>query len=182
MTGCAAQAADFSECTSDRVEEVADDDWHSFEMVEAVVSILSMLPGGARPPNNRIDTAKARMQQLASKACVDTPKLDGETATAWGTRVHQRFDELLRAENNPEFFGETGYLGGSLVNKNGNAWPSGTTAPDSVFGSSRLQPEAFFDLKTGAKGIEASWVERLAGNIAGLLSPDQVINIFMFTC
>lgn len=182
MTGCVAQAADFSECTSDRVEEVADEDWHSFEMVDAVVSILSMLPGGARPPNNRIDAAKARMQQLASKACVDTPKLDGETTTAWGTRVHRRFDELVRAENNPEFFGETGYLGGSLVNKNGNAWPDGTTAPDAVFGSSRLQPEAFFDLKTGAKGIEASWVERLAGNIAGLLSPDQVINIFMLTC
>ena len=50
-----------------------------------------------------------------------------------------------------------------------------------VFGKSPLQPEAFFDLKTGAKGIEASWVERLAGNIRGLLSPDQVINVFMLT-
>ena len=182
VTGCVAQAADFSECTSDRVEEVADDDWHSYEMVEAVVTILSMLPGGARPPNSRIDTAKARLQQLASKACADTTKLTGETATAWGTRVHQRFDELVRAENNPEFFGETGYLGGSIVNKNGSVWPGGTTAPDAVFGTSRLQPEAFFDLKTGAKGIEGWWVERLAGNIRGLLSPDQVINIFMLTC
>ena len=53
--------------------------------------------------------------------------------------MHGRFDELVRAENNAEFFGE-------------------------------------------GQGLEAWWVERLAGNIRGLLSPDQVINIFMLTC
>jgi hypothetical protein len=56
--------------------------------------------------------------------------------------VHGRFDELVRAENNAEFFGATGYLGGAIVNKNGSAWPDGTTAPDAVFGRSPLQPGA----------------------------------------
>lgn len=43
VTGCVTQAADLSECTSDRIEEVADDDRHSYEMVDAVVTTPRMV-------------------------------------------------------------------------------------------------------------------------------------------
>jgi hypothetical protein len=45
---------------------------------------------------------------------------------------------------------------------------------------SRLAPEAFFDLKTGVKGILASWVSTLQRNVDILAT--GIVPVFTLTC
>ena len=170
LAACIEAAADGAECTSDRIESAADDEMHYAELVEAALVLLDNLPGGRRQPNERVDAARTKLDDIAKQACRDTPRLEDELATAWGRRVHNRFNELVESAGDATLFGETGYLKGQVVEKNGSVWPKGTTAPDAVFGTSRSAPEAFFDLKAGEKGILASWIDRLKTNVVGLVT------------
>ncbi len=98
-----------------------------------------------------------------------------------GRRVHKEFDDLVSRSGDPELFGETGYLHGRVVQKIGNAWPAGTSAPDGVFGVSRAQPEALFDLKTGEKGILAGWIDTITHNL-GQLVGSSTVPVFTLHC
>jgi hypothetical protein len=76
---------------------------------------------------------------------------------------------LIAESGDETIFGETGYLNGERVQKVGNRWPSGTSAPDAGFGTPD-QPRALFDLKTGEKPIQQKWLNKLGDNLKGLVT------------
>ena len=174
---CQTVAARPEECFSQTVEDKADHDYYYQDLEQAVIEILSVIPGGTRPPDPEIDTAKSKLEQLAKQACEDVPQLPGQTAQSWGKKVHTRFEELIQNSGDSTLFGETGYLNGQIVGRvNGNLFPKNTTAPDAGFGTPD-RPRALFDLKTGEKGIQASWLGRLTNNLKGIASGVPVFEL-----
>ncbi|GAA1029158.1 hypothetical protein GCM10009557_16650 [Virgisporangium ochraceum] len=129
---------------------------------------VSELPTASRSPltADQQRTLK-RVDDLAKKACGEIKRGAGESATQWGTRVHKRLAELIAQENNPKLFAEVGYLNGQVTTKYYNpwfgrkVWRKGTRVPDVVYGSDRLQPEFFIDLKTGDTGLDNKWYGEL---------------------
>jgi hypothetical protein len=132
------------------------------------------LPKGTSPPrlNPRQQQAKTRVDQLAKQACREVPKLPGESDRGWGSRVHARFGELIKAEPaSAGLFSEVAYRHGGLtrqfLNRATNAmwWPRDTRIPDVVLGQDRLKPELFLDLKTGADGLTEKWYDELLDQV-----------------
>lgn len=173
-----------ADCVPELIAQVAEpiDQYSQIDEVTELIEILASLPGGTRPPlNAEQQAAKTRVEQLGRQACSEITQGLNESAQSWGRRVHTRFNELINAERatNPKFFGETGYLDGGVVEKVGNAWPAGTSAPDAVYGASQLEPEILFDLKTGVKGLIEKWLSRLSINLPAAFSN---VPVFKVTC
>lgn len=83
------------------------DYWQHF--AEAMAIFFANLPGGTRPPlNEEQQAALNRYHELRKKACLEITRGANEGATAWGWRVHKRFNELVKAERNPKMSLETG--------------------------------------------------------------------------
>lgn len=166
---CQKRALAPRECYKDeKIDEVASQDVYAQNLEQVLLEILTMLPGGTRHPDPEIDQARTKVQELARRACAETPRLPGQSPTRWGTEVHKLFNRLIEESGYVGLFGETGYLDSQVVGKNGNAWGPRVTAPDAVFGQDQYHPRAFFDLKTGAKGIQPKWLRELLANIKEL--------------
>lgn len=163
------------ECLSQTVEDKANQQYNYQDLAQAVIDILSILPGGTRVPDPEVEQARAKLDKVAKQACSEISPFPGETAQAYGTRVHDRFQQLVEDLDDPTLFGETGYLNGNVVSrvvfKPGDPpkFPNGTTAPDAVFPDQQA-PRAVFDLKTGQKGITAGWLKKFANNLKGLVT------------
>ncbi|WP_395955135.1 VWA domain-containing protein [Actinomadura sp. 3N508] len=173
---CQALAARPEECFSETIEEKADKEYYYQDLPQALAEILSVIPGGVRPPRPDIQEAQGKLDKLAKQACAEVPRGPGQSAQSWGKQVHARFDELVRQSGDATLFGETGYLNGNIVNKIGTRFPKGTTAPDAGFGTPQ-QPEALFDLKTGEKGITAKWLRDLVTNLKGIATGVPVFKL-----
>lgn len=164
-------------CTAGNVDATASGGIHWDELLRTAAEFVIDLPGGTRPPEPEVQQAKQELEGLARRAVDETPRAPGESPQKWGTRVHQRFKQLLDEHSGSlELHPETGYVGGRLSTRNGAAWESGTTAPDAVLGPTS-NPRAVFDLKTGASGIRSSWARRLRGNLPASASDIPIIEI-----
>lgn len=176
------------ECFSETVEDKADDDYNYQDLGQALQEILANIPGGSRPPDPEVDEATGKLDKLAKQACREVQRLPGETPTAYGSRVHQRFEELINQLGDPKLFGETGYRNGQVVDRipgqNGEPprWPNDTTAPDAVFGESRNAPRAAYDLKTGEKAIQPKWIKAFLNNLRGLVPFGSTVELIELTC
>jgi hypothetical protein len=180
---CQRIAARGEECFSQAVEEKAEGDYHYQDLVQALAEVLTNLPGGRRPPDPEVDQATTKLDRLAKQACGEIKRLPDETPSAYGTRVHQRFEELISQLADPTLFGETGYRNGQVVSKVGDPprWPDGTTAPDAVFGSPN-SPKAAYDLKTGEKPIQGKWIRDFLNNLLGLVPFGNTVELIELTC
>jgi hypothetical protein len=132
------------------------------------------LPKGTAQPtlNPRQQAAKTRVEQLAKQACREVPQLPGETARGWGSRVHARFAELINGEPaGANLFSEVAYRHGGLGKRWNNpvtrqqGWQKDSRVPDAVFGTDRLKPDLFLDLKTGAEGLDDGWYDELVDQL-----------------
>jgi len=119
------------------------------------------------------------VDQLAKQACKEVPQLPGESARGWGSRVHARFAELIKAEPaSANLFSEVAYRHGVLGKRWRNpvtrkeGWQKDSRVPDVVFGQDRLKPELLLDLKTGAEGLDETWYDELLDQL-----PDGYENV-----
>jgi hypothetical protein len=154
-----------TDCRLDDAVSAADHADYFTDVVDVMAAYLGGRPGGKRPELNQDQqAAKQKLEQMARRACNDTPRQSNETMQKWGERVHERFDELVTADPDPKLLGETGYLNRAQAFKNGAARPKDSTFPDAVYGTA-MQPEMIFDLKSGFKGIPGSWLTKLTANL-----------------
>lgn len=133
-------------------------------LAQAMMAFVAGRPNSLRQPRLTApqQTALARFQRLAKRACQETPPVPGQLQK-WGTAVHKRFEELVAAERNPMMFGETGYLDRAVIQSNRR--PKGLSYPDAVYGVDPSRPEILWDLKTVLKLIENQWVVKLSANL-----------------
>jgi hypothetical protein len=173
-------AAPSTDCTTDTINAAANSTHYFADLAQEMAAYFANRPGGIRQQlTPEQEAARVRLQEIAERACSETPRAPGELAQTWGTRAHARFNQLVETEGaaNPRLFPETGYLKGRVAEGGGHV--KDAKYPDAVYGNDLLHPEVLFDLKTGLKLIEPGWLRLLTPNLPlGF----QNVPVFMLHC
>jgi hypothetical protein len=119
---------------------------------------------------------------LALRAEQETPRREGESAAAYGTRLHTRMEHLINTtvtHNDPllararaySLTSERSYIGGREAYYRGEP---GSIRVD-VFHDPKNGNICVFDLKTGRWDMTPERAQRIANHIAGTYGPDKRI-------
>jgi hypothetical protein len=97
------------------------------------------------------------LEALGVRARKSVARGEGESAAAWGTRVHTRWETLARAKFGGRIRTEVSYKGGREV----AFGTKGSIRVDGILYDKRGNPIAIYDLKTGNATLSNARIKRL---------------------
>ncbi|MGH2639709.1 MAG: hypothetical protein ACRDF4_10605, partial [Rhabdochlamydiaceae bacterium] len=109
-----------------------------------------------------ISQTEQELGKLATQASKQVVRKEGESAAAWGTRVHARLKELIIQSGRSDLRGEVSFIGG----KEFDYGTKGSIRADAILVNEQGNAIAVFDLKTG-KAILSEIRKKILMNATG---------------